>query len=407
MEDITQRKRREEAHKEGAPKADASNRAEDEFLAVISHELRTPLSGVIGLLQLLQTTSMSAEQHDYVDLALRSADRLTHLLTDLLALSMSGAGKLKVHPAEFSMHQLCNSVEELFLAIAREKAIALEFNLDPRLPQTLIGDELRIRHILFNIVGNALKFTEVGGVVVQVGFATSTVEHNPRVRFSVCDTGIGIPSDRLADLARPFMQVDNSFTREHEGAGLGLAVVHRLVQLMNGEISVDSAVGEGTKVSVDLPLESPSSQRPRENDADTVPMNELSEGRRILVVEDDRLNQIAMQKQLEAIGHRVEVVADGQQALAQLALDEFDCILMDIQMPVMNGVEAAKSIRAASALRDKQSIPIIAVTAYAGEEYRDQFLEAGMDAYLAKPVDRQDLNAVLAQVLLDSGRGSR
>ncbi|MFP4392803.1 MAG: ATP-binding protein, partial [Desulfohalobiaceae bacterium] len=318
----------------------------------------------------------------------------------------------------------CESVRDLFLLQARDKGLELDFYLDPELPKYLLGDEKRLQQILFNLVGNSLKCTKQGRVSIEaVPLSPAREGDDLRVMFSVTDTGEGIPEDKLQRIFEPYEQVESPYTRQHQGAGLGLAIVRRLVELMQGRISIESAEREGTAVHVVLPFtltEAAKAWRQSEEEQES----RLQKGLHILLVEDEPSNQVFIQKLLQNHGAQVSLAADGEQALAMLAQESFDCVLMDVQMPVIDGVEATRRIRAAEARRqntedsgqeseDKQPsstsrfssspisqsrrarIPIIALTAYAMSGDREKFLEAGMDDYLAKPVDKEELLAAL------------
>ncbi len=400
--DITEKERAQEELVRAREKAEASDRAKSEFLAIMSHEIRTPLNGIVGMLQLLNSTALNDEQCECVELGLRSADRLTHLLSDLLELATIEAGKLRIVEAEFSVSRLLQSISELFELGAREKGLRLSLVPSPDLPDAIIGDQSRLKQILFNLVGNAVKFTHEGEVCISAEPVDRGPGRRLGVAFAVSDSGVGIPRDRLDQLADPFKQVDSSHTRSHEGAGLGLAVVHRLVKLMNGAVSIDSVEGEGTTVRVVLPLKRAGNEAPSDSVQGEEEPHDEHCGVRILVAEDDRLNQIALQRLLESNGHRITVVNDGREVIERLRAEEFDCVLLDVQMPVMNGVEATREIRQAEKLNGKRHIPIIAVTAYAGFEDREKFIQAGMDDYLAKPVLMEDLQRVLARHVIGS-----
>ena len=374
-------------------KAETANRAKSEFLANMSHEIRTPLNGITGMMQLLQTTRLDSNQKEYVDLALSSASRLTRLLSDILDLSRVEAGRMVILEEEFNVQELCRSVCELFRIQAGEKGIELEYTLDPSLPSRLMGDETRLQQILFNLVGNSLKFTREGRVRINWTLQKRGLDRH-QVLITVTDTGSGIAPEKLDDLFQPFVQEDGSSTRRHEGAGLGLSIVSRLVDLMHGTISVDSAPGEGTAFYIFLPLKVPAAP---EADQDDALQNHKGAGKplRILVAEDEPTNQLFAGRLLEYLGHKVMIAEDGSQALELLQQHEFDCILMDIRMPFMDGLEAARAIRTSRELGARRDVPIIAMTAHAMDGDREVFFQAGMNGYLAKPVQKEDLEKVL------------
>ncbi|GAB6060553.1 PAS domain-containing hybrid sensor histidine kinase/response regulator [Desulfonatronum parangueonense] len=410
LSDITQRKMTEKAIKDARFAAEAANRSKSEFLANMSHEIRTPINGIMGMMQLLEFTSLDDDQKQYVQLALSSAKRLNRLLSDILDLSRVEAGKMDVQESEINFGELRDSVIGLFSINARNKGIELVCSVDPTLPPTVIGDETRIRQILFNLVGNALKFTEKGKVCLDFGLMEAMRENALRIRFTVQDTGIGIPEDKLADIFEPFRQVEGNYTRHYQGAGLGLAIVHRLVHLMDGTIEVQSDIGTGTNVEVALWLKA-EQQTPASGMAKTAGKAAKTRRLNILLAEDEPSNSFPVIKLLEKAGHAVTLAEDGQKALELLAAQNFDCVLMDIQMPVMNGIEATREIRR---LEDEKRrlegenpsipatlhsrTPIIALTAYAMLGDREKFLQAGMDDYLAKPMRMKDLETIIDRV---------
>ena len=379
--------------------AESATRAKSEFLANMSHEVRTPLNGVLGMLQLLQTTEQTEEQKEYILGAIKSTTRLTRLLADILDISKIESGKLQVIEAAFSAVDLQESIMEIFRPTAREKNLTFDFHVDPLIPAKLVGDETRVRQILFNLVGNAVKFTESGSVMVDATLLPTDHAEFVRVLFTVTDTGIGISDDQLQDILEPFVQGERSYTRCYQGAGLGLAIVRKLVKILGGEMVIDNQTGNGVTFFVSLPFKLAAAPREQATlppgQADVSAESPL----RILMVEDDAFSLFAGQRMLRKMGHAVATALDGMEALALLHEQDFDLILMDVQMPVMDGVEATKAIREAPDLGVKSRIPIVAMTAYAMTGDREKFLAAGMDDYVSKPVDGEELKACVSRVI--------
>ena len=378
--------------------AEAANRAKSEFLANMSHEIRTPMNGILGMLQLMETSAVNEEQKEYILNAIKASKRLTRLLSDILDLSRIEAGKMALIEAEFEVQKQKDSVLELFAPAAREKGLDLDFLIDEKVPPALIGDKARLRQILFNLVGNAVKFTEKGWVRIDVS-PLDACENQLRVLFTLSDTGVGIPDDRLKDIFEPFVQAEVNYTRHFQGAGLGLSIVRKLVKMMNGTLCLDQTEEGGTTVYLMLPFKLPASVALASKQA--TPSEELTtaDTLRVLIAEDEEVSLLAGQKTLTRLGHEVVIAKDGQAVLNLLLKKDIHLILMDIQMPVMDGVEATKAIRAGEAGVDKAAIPIIAMTGYAMVGDKEKFLAAGMDDYISKPVDMAELNAVIRRVM--------
>ena len=383
--------------------AENANLAKNEFLANMSHEIRTPLNGVMGMLQLLGSSPLDERQRKYVKMAQDSGTSLLTVINDILDFSKIEAGKIELEEKPFSIRDMLESVSGLFAQMAENKNIKITWFADSRIPDTLIGDEPRLRQILFNLIGNAVKFTEKGHVRTEAYPLGTDSRESIRILFSISDTGIGIPANRLDDIFDQFTQIENPFAKRYKGTGLGLGIVKRLVQLMHGNISVDSEEGRGTAVYFCLELK-------RAGVVDMAQFREIRKQRRagsvqergsklkILLAEDNLVNQLAAKLLLERMGHRVETAENGHRALEMLASNTFDLVLMDIQMPVMNGIEATKAIRDADGSDGiDPDIPIIAMTAHAMKGDRENFLSQGMNDYIPKPVDPDIMAEVLAK----------
>jgi len=379
--------------------AEAANRAKSTFLANMSHEIRTPLNGIMGMLQLMQTHTLDAELGEFVNLAIHSSTRLNQLLSDILDLSRVEAEMLAIASNPFNLRDALKATDQMFQPVAHRTGVQLRTYIDPSIPKSLLGDPARLQQVLVNLVGNAFKFTSKGTIGVEAYPLPTSLPGKYKVLFTVADTGKGIADEHLAKLFKPFSQVEMDFTRKHQGAGLGLSICKRLVKLMGGDMAVDSNVDIGTTFyfCVTFGAVAPCQD---ENLPDGMTGNDASAKHlQLLLVEDDPTSQYVIGRMLEKIGYSFTCVSDGQQALEEMRRKTFDAVLMDIQLPVMNGVEATQAIRSGEAGQDKANIPIIAMTAYAMTGDREKFLAAGMDDYLSKPLLMEDLQKALVRVV--------
>jgi PAS domain S-box-containing protein len=377
--------------------AEAANRAKSEFLANMSHEIRTPLNGVLGMLQLLHSGVSQAEQTQFTSMALDAGRRLLSLLNDVLDFSRLEAGASALLNEPFHLREVAETVANVLGIVSSKKGLSVSWNISGSVPEQLLGDEARMRQILFNLVGNAVKFTATGSVIISAwARPVETCPGEYSVHLEVRDTGIGIAEDKIEHIFERFTQSDASYTRRYEGAGLGLAIVRRIVALMGGSICVESELGQGTAMHVSLRLSAP--RRAPAIDAATAadqPRGERGQGLRVLVVEDDDINRLALSGMLKRLGHACVTASNGRQAVEILNAADFDCVLMDIQMPELDGVETTRLIRAMQG--PKSGIHIVALTAYAMPGDRERFLAARMDDYLSKPTDVSDIDKALAR----------
>ena len=377
---------------------EAATLAKSEFLANMSHEIRTPLNGVLGMLQLIQTSEDLTEVETYAEMGIRAGQRLTSLLGDILDLSRIEAGRMPIASNPFALADIFTALAETFSPMTSSKGVPLVIMPSPEIPAEVIGDIVRVRQILFNLVGNAMKFSDQGEVLVEVSTLLPHPSGMVRLLFIVSDTGIGIPDEKVDQICAPFAQVSEDFTRTHQGAGLGLAIALKLVDAMGGTLAFDSTEGQGTSVFLVLPFSIPE-QSAIPLTATPSPKNAESIGPlQLLLVEDDEICRFSAQSTLEKMGHQIVTANNGAEALQALRETSFDCVLMDVQMDVLDGVEATRRIRSGNSGALDTQVPVIAMTAYAMTGDRERFLEAGMNDYIAKPVQLEELKKALERV---------
>jgi len=396
LTNITHSKQRESELAAAKSEAEAANQAKTAFLSMMSHELRTPMNGILGMAQILLLSDLTPDQRTECEIIIKSGENLTSILNDILDLSKVEAGRQVVTYRPFNVEQVVVDIAELFAGAALMKNLRLTYDIDSNIEMSLIGDPDLLRRALLNLVGNAIKFTEKGEISINLEAVQSTDE-SQSIRFKVLDTGIGIAKDKQGNIFDPFQQVDGSYQRQFGGTGLGLAIVKQLIELMGGQITIDSAPERGSCFTIDLEF-----SRPVHTSSNGFVTHDDSQGHTpldpakvlVLLVEDDEVNQTVIKKMLANLNIQCDIAKDGSEALILSYQKEYSMLFMDLLMPKVDGFEATSAIRSTPA-NPNHAKPIIALTALTGDKGKQRCFEVGMNEFLTKPVDFELLKAVI------------
>ncbi len=381
------------ALKKAKEEAENANKSKSDFLAMMSHEIRTPMNAIVGFSDFLMNSSLDTKQEQYVKTIKNSSKLLLEIINDILDFSKIESGKLEIESYEFNLHELLNDISNVFNDLMSEKRINFELKKPNELPHTIKADQIRLKQIIFNLLSNALKFTdEKGSILLEVNFN----DLNNRLTIAVTDSGIGISGEKLAKIFEAFTQEDTSTTRKYGGTGLGLTISLKLVELMGGTMNVKSSVGKGSTFSFNIPVQKTHSALESKSDPAKTQTLTFDLSSKILIAEDNKTNQLMLSIILDELGVSYDLAKDGVEAFNMCSKNDYSLIFMDENMPNMSGIESTQKIRT---LKKDRHIPIVAVTANAMVDDRKRFLDAGLDDYISKPYSQEDVLNVLKKFL--------